>query len=99
MPVDYYFGKSIAELSKLLTALQARKAAGNVTEVLAAGVRTYKDYTGNNDLDKSILDVRWSLYLRAQQVGDDDAKALYTNPYLERVRATVGDFYKSNSPR
>lgn len=101
MPVDYYIGKSVSELTDLLKYVQDRQAKGNIVEVMAAGVRSRKDFKEGQDAAEEILRIRYSLYRRAAAElatatasGNDDAISAatmqantWTNPYAERVRS------------
>lgn len=94
MPVDYYIGKSVEELSKLLSAAQARKAKGNISEVTAAGVRTVRDFSQNRRVEQEIFDLRYSLYRRA--LGTPEA-SIWTDPRLERVTRTRVNYIDSSA--
>ena len=85
MPVDYYVGRSVEELTVLLRAAQERKARGNVVEVSAAGVRTVRDFAKNTQVEREIFDLRYALHVRA--AGTDDA-AKWPDPALERISRT-----------
>lgn len=81
MPVDYYPQKSVADLLAILATLQKRQTNGGITEVLAAGVKTVREFgTGNSRIEKEILRVLYSLHLRDPSTYDD--------PYASRIRRT-----------
>jgi hypothetical protein len=89
MPVDYYPQKSIEDLLAILQKLQDRQTKGGITEVLAAGVRTTREFqkAGTSRVDTEIRRVLYSLHLRAQ--GTDAATlAKYPNPYASMIRRT-----------
>jgi hypothetical protein len=87
MPVDYYPNKSVEELVALLESLQKRQVSGGIIEVLAAGVRTTRDFSksGTSRVEVEIKRVLYSLFLRA--AGSDEA-ADWPNPYAGRIRMT-----------
>ena len=87
MPIDYYPQKSIAELKGLLENLQRRQTHGGITEVLAAGVRTTRDFrnSGNSRVEVEIRRVMYSLHRRAKGTAEAEN---YPDPYAEMVRHT-----------
>ena len=93
MPVDYYLGRSVEELTALLRSAQERKARGNITEVTAAGVRTVRDFGQNKTVEEEIFRLRWSLY-RATK---DDPNSIWTDPRLERITRTRVDFSQARN--
>jgi hypothetical protein len=81
MPVDYYPQKSVADLLAILDTLQKRQVKGGITEVLAAGVKTTREFgPGNSRAEKEILRVMYSMHLRDPNTYDD--------PYASRIRRT-----------
>lgn len=82
MPVDYYPQKSVADLTVILEQLQKRQTNGSITEVLAAGVKTTREFSGggNSRVETEILRVLYSLHLRDPDNFDD--------PYASRIRRT-----------
>lgn len=81
MPVDYYPQKSVADLLAILDTLQKRQTKGGITEVLAAGVKTSREFVpGNSRVETEILRVMYSLHLRDP--------ATYDDPYASRIRRT-----------
>ena len=81
MPVDYYPQKSVADLLGILDGLQKRQTRGGITEVVAAGVKTTREFgMGNSRAEKEILRVLYSLHLRDSGTYDD--------PYASRIRRT-----------
>lgn len=89
MAVDFYFGRTAAELLVLLRAAQDRKARGNLTEVSAAGVRTVRDFSKNQSVEAEIFNIRKALWRL-----DPDS---YPDPALERITRTRA-YYRDNSP-
>lgn len=86
MPVDFYLGKSTAELLDLLKKVQARQANGNLTEFMGAGIRGRRDFQGASATETEIIRLQYSLYLRDQAL--DTPTGDYPNPYDQRVRST-----------
>lgn len=81
MPVDYYPQKSVEELLVFLDSLQKRQVKGGITEVLAAGVKTSREFGPTNSrTEKEMLRVMYSLHLRDPNEYDD--------PYASRIRRT-----------
>lgn len=81
MPVDYYPQKSVADLLLILDGLQKRQTKGGITEVVAAGVKTARQFgMGNSRIQTEMLRVMYSMHLR-----DPDT---YDDPYASKIRRT-----------
>ncbi len=95
MAVDYYFGKTIPELETLLARAQQQLVDGRTSELTIGGnngMRTRRDVHEKHDPEKQIFQLRYSLWLRSQQVGTDAQKAKYTNPQKERITRTKPNY-------
>ena len=80
MPVNYYVGKSAAELLVLLDSLQKRATTGFVSQTSAAGLQQIRSFQNGRPVSVEIRAVLYSLWKL-----DPDT---YSNPYASRIRRT-----------
>lgn len=89
MPENNYRGWTLDELTKLRKSIQSQLSSGRVSEVMAAGVKTAREFSGIENLKQSLKSVEWSLYVLGQTEADAEIKAsnllLYPNPYAEKI--------------
>jgi hypothetical protein len=97
MPIDYYFGKTIVQLEKLLATVQDRQAKGGMRDITVSGIRTRREFDPEQNSLLEIERLRYSLFLRAQQTDPSDQNrdaiiAKYPNPFRERITKTRPDY-------
>lgn len=78
--VDYYSTRSIEELLVLLRAAEDRLNGGAIVAVSQAGSSVSKQHDARSSVERDIVRLRYSLYLRDSTT--------YADPYAEQVRTT-----------
>ena len=86
MPKNVYPDLSIAELLPVRDRLREARNGGSLTSVgIEPRIANMFAAVPTSELNKRLEEVEWSLYLAAQAQNDPEIKALYQNPYCQKV--------------
>jgi hypothetical protein len=81
MPVNYYVGKTQAQLEALLKSLQSRASEGVISMMGGGSIpQTVRSWQGAARVEVEIKRVLWALHVLAPHT--------YADPYADRIRRT-----------